>query len=45
MKRVTRMLALLAVALIEPVFHLLNIPHPEGLSAQAANLLITHLEA
>lgn len=36
-----RTCALCALALMEPCFHLLGIPHPEGLSTQAMNLLIT----
>lgn len=42
MRRTLRLCALCALALVEPCLHLLGIPHPEGLSAQAINLLATH---
>lgn len=42
MRRVLRLCALCALALVEPCFHALGIPHPEGLSTQAINLLLTH---
>lgn len=35
-----RTCVLCALALMEPCFHALGIPHPEGLSAHAANLMI-----
>jgi hypothetical protein len=40
-KRLARYAVLCALCLVEPCLHALGIPHPEGLSAQAANLLFT----
>lgn len=34
-----RRICLLACCLIEPVLHALGLPHPEGASVHAANLL------
>lgn len=40
-RRVARLCAVGCLCLVEPVFHSLGIPHPEGLAAQAANYLVT----
>lgn len=36
-----RLCAICLLALMEPCFHALGIPHPEGLSTQAINVLLT----
>ncbi len=39
MKRVLRFLAVCSLCAIEPTFHALGIPHPEGVTGMALNYL------
>lgn len=41
MRRFLRVACLICLGACEPVLHAVGIPHPEGLSAQAANILST----